>query len=81
MNFDEKIVGGNKIENLLIILEAKLRLYVSIYYLSLRWKYPPPKSSFIDDGTLPEQMFFGCTPLKLGCLSPPIYLTMKDVGR
>jgi hypothetical protein len=30
MGFNEKIMGVNKIKNLPIILEAKLRLYVSI---------------------------------------------------
>ncbi len=58
MSFDEKIMGGNKIDNLPIILEATLSLYVSIYYESLRRKYPP-KSLFNDDGTSPEQFFFG----------------------
>ncbi len=56
MSFDEKIMGGNKIENLPIILEAKLSLYVSIYSESLHRKYPP-KSSFNEDGTLPEHIF------------------------
>jgi hypothetical protein len=57
MSFDEKIMGGNKIENLPIILEATLNLYVSIYYESLRRKYHP-KSSFNDDGTSPEHIFY-----------------------
>jgi hypothetical protein len=56
MSFDEKIMGGNKIENLPIILEEKLSLYVSIYYASLHRKYPP-KSSFNDDGTSPEHIY------------------------
>jgi hypothetical protein len=43
MSFDEKIMGGNKIKNVPIIAEAKLILYVSIYYESLRRKYPCPK--------------------------------------
>jgi hypothetical protein len=46
-SFDEKILGGNKIENLPIISELTLSLYVSIYYESLRRKYHP-KSSFND---------------------------------
>ncbi len=56
--FRWKIMGGNKIENLPIILEAKLSLYVSIYYENLRREYPP-KSSFNDDGTSQEHIFFG----------------------
>ncbi len=55
MSFDEKIMGVNKIENIPIILEATLSLYVSIYYESLRRKYPP-KSSFYDDRTSPEHI-------------------------
>ncbi len=60
MSFDEKIMGGNKIENLPIISEATLRLYVSIYYESRHRKYPP-KSLLNDDGTSPEHICFGCT--------------------
>jgi hypothetical protein len=64
INFDEKIMGRNKIENLPVILEAKLSLYVSIYHESLHKKYPP-KSLFNDDGTSPEHIFWPrpwCTP-------------------
>ncbi len=41
MSFDEKIMGGNKIENLPIISEVTLSLYDSIYYENLCRKYPP----------------------------------------
>jgi hypothetical protein len=57
MSFDEKIMGGKKIENLPIILEAKLSLYVTIYFESLLRKYTS-KSLVNDDGTLPEHIFF-----------------------
>jgi hypothetical protein len=58
MSFEEKIMGGNKIKNVPIILEAKLRP-MSLFSIKVYVGNTPPQSLFNDDGTLPEQFFFG----------------------
>jgi hypothetical protein len=50
MSFEEKIMGGNKIENVLIISEAKMRL-MSPLCIKVYVGNTPPNSSFNDDGT------------------------------
>jgi hypothetical protein len=56
MSFKEKIMGGNKIKNVPIILEAKPR-HISQFSIKVYVGNTAPKSLFIDDGTLPEQFF------------------------
>jgi hypothetical protein len=50
MSFEEKIMGGNKIKNVLIISEAKLRL-MSPLCIKVYVGNTPPNSLFNDDGT------------------------------
>ncbi len=57
MSFDEKIMGRNKIMNVPIISESKLRL-MSQFSIKVYVGNTPPKSSFNDDGILPEHFFW-----------------------
>ena len=58
MSFLEKLIGGNKKENVPFVAEQKIRDTISILYQILRRKYPP-KWSKNDPGRSFHMKFFG----------------------
>ncbi len=79
MSFKEKIMGGNKIKNVSIISEAKLRL-TSQFSNKVYVQNTPPKSSFNDDGMGHRQnTFFLAAPERYRNSNRPNYRTGNDI--
>ncbi len=70
--FRRKNNGGEKIKNVLIIPEAKLRL-MSQFSIKVYIEYTPPNHCFNDDGTLLEHIFLA-TPKRY------VHYTQKNLG-